>query len=162
MKIDTIKNEVILPRLKAGEELIGYFSATKPDTFKDSLIKRLIYCAFATLILLLKISLWWMVLCLLLGSIVSGVFGVVAIRFYCLGVTSQGIHQAFKQNSFMSKTEFYTFYPYQDLTHLKLSTGYLYDSLELQLKDDKKACFNIARFPGMDANTKEYLLSKAQ
>ncbi|MGE0010516.1 MAG: hypothetical protein AB7F19_00960 [Candidatus Babeliales bacterium] len=162
MNIKTIKNELILPRLKPGEEMIGYFHAMKKPSILDQ-IKVGFLCGFVVVLGLWGSQSFWMVVFgAAVCGLVSALFGKDFPKSYCIAVTNKGIHRASQALGipYVGTARSYYFYSFDEITQFYMKEGYISTTLALQVKRDKDVSFIISNYPGMAAKTKEYLLSK--
>lgn len=156
-----------MPRLKPGEEVIGYFlgylSVAEMEPWLTQFLRGALPGAFLFLFYILTHS-WWMAFFgAFLAGIFQGLLGTAATRECCVTVTTQGIHSASGASAipYLGKTASYRFYSYDDIANIKLLNGYVSYTLALQLKDGKNILYGISKFPDIDAKAKQYLLSRA-
>jgi hypothetical protein len=132
MNKEQIKNDFILPRLKQGEELIGFFQASYTP------------------------SIGWF---FLIGPLMF-----LGMRIYYVAVTNQGIH--LHKLSFFDKPETYNFFPYAEISKIKLGKGFLQAPLQMVFSNSRKLTLKaqlkgVEKVAKLDDQTREFLLSKA-
>lgn len=131
MDKEKVKSDLILPHLKPGEELIGFFQATYTSPF----------------LLLL-----------------SGPLMFLAMRLYYVAVTNHGLH-LHKLNLWW-KPDTYNFFPYTEISNIKLGKGFMRAPLKLIFANGRKLTIaaqlkGVDKVAKLDDKTKEYLLSKS-
>ncbi len=155
-------NELIIPRLKSGEELVGSFNATKMPSMQERIKRSFAMGAIAVITLLVTESFWWMLIGLACcWAMLNALLGSRYLRRYCLVVTNRGIHTASKSSPipYFGVSSSYRFYTFDDIKEIKFHDRYLTSKLEVHLKNDNNVSFVVDKYSGMNEKIKQYLLS---
>lgn len=155
-------HELITPRLKPGEEVVGSFYATKTQSMQDQIQSGLIAGMFAGVAFFVTHSFWWVLVCAALAGIFNALLGSSYLKSFSLAVTNKGIHQVSQQSiiPYFGSSASYSFYSFDDIKEIKVCEGYLSSTLELHLKNGKNVSLVVSKYPGITKKTKEYLLSR--
>lgn len=132
MRKEQALKELIIPKLKPDEELIGFFQAQYTPSF------------------------WW---ALLIGPLLFA-----GVKFYFVAVSNTGLH-LHKLTSF-GKADTHNYFPWNEITKLKLSKGFLQAPLNLVFSNGRKLKLQaqlkgVKKLAKLDDKTKNYLLAKS-
>ncbi len=89
---------------------------------------------------------------------------LLGMRVYYVAVTNQGLH--LHKLSFFGKPDTYNFFPYAEISKMKLGNGFLQAPLQLAFTNGRKLTLKVQlrgvdKVAKLDDRTKEFLLSKS-